>query len=276
MKYTILGFNQKKSVEFGLKIEDLLILRYFVDFKDSGNMTKKIINEENYYWLQYDNIKLEFPILNIKKDTVYRKLKKMTDIGILKRITLKEFGTYSFYNLGPRYMELVSDSNPIQFGKKSVRGTEKNPEGYGLKSRTNNPSTNNPSTNNNNLVVVVEDIPTAIDYFQKNICELKQTTLKKFINICSTNNFKLIEAIIDNCTENNAKSFAYFKKVIDAIETNGIKSEQEFKKFIEAYRSKNNKSKKVKNIKKKKDSFNNFQQRSYDFEQLEKDLLGMN
>ena len=34
MKYTILGFSQRKAVELGLDLKQLLILRWFVDYKD--------------------------------------------------------------------------------------------------------------------------------------------------------------------------------------------------------------------------------------------------
>lgn len=183
MKYTILGFSQSKSVEYGLKVEDLLILRYFVDFKDSGNMTTKVINNEIYYWVQYDKIKSELPILNIKKDMVYRKLKNLADIDILNRVTLKENGTYSFYKLGSKYKYLISDYTlpekiPEGYGKNSGPPPEKIPEGYGKNSGTNNSSINNTSINNKYIVEIIDFFNTTCG---TNYRATSKNT-KKFIN----------------------------------------------------------------------------------------------
>ncbi|WP_161487070.1 hypothetical protein [Clostridium magnum] len=54
MKFTILGYNQAKLVELGLDVIDAALLRYFVDFKDSGTMVKETIEGELYYWLHYE------------------------------------------------------------------------------------------------------------------------------------------------------------------------------------------------------------------------------
>lgn len=38
MKYTMLGFSQQIAADYGLDLNDLAILRWFVDFKESSNM----------------------------------------------------------------------------------------------------------------------------------------------------------------------------------------------------------------------------------------------
>lgn len=136
MKYTIHGYSQSKAIEIGLDDRDLMILRWFVDYKDSGKMASKIIDNEIYYWIKYTGIQEAFPIVAWKKDTVYRRLKGMAEKGILKHKTIKERGTWSFYAIGEKYLELV-DTIPI--GNKS--------EGVGNKSVTNNSSINNSSIN---------------------------------------------------------------------------------------------------------------------------------
>lgn len=119
MKYTILGFSQKKAVELGLNTKDLLILRWFVDFLGSGRMSRKVINGIEYYWVDYSGVIKELPILYTEKhDTIYRVLKKLDKIGILEHATLKQGGTWSYYKLGYRYIELISDSYQ-QVGNKS-------------------------------------------------------------------------------------------------------------------------------------------------------------
>ena len=152
MKYTHLGFSQQVAISMGLDDRDLAILRWFVDFKDSGSMSKKIIDEELYYWVEYDKIVEEYPIFKFKKDTVYRRLKAMCKKEVLIHKTLKQGGVWSYYNLGKRYIDLISDTKSIkEFGNKS-EGNGNKSESNGFKSRTKNPSTisinHNPSTNN--------------------------------------------------------------------------------------------------------------------------------
>lgn len=118
MKYTINGFSQAKLIEYGLDEKDSLLLRYLVDFKGSGKMRSRIVGQEEFYWLSYKGVIEEYPILNLKEDSVYRRLKKLCDKRILKSITIREGGTYSFYNTGENYLSLISDSNPSDLNKK--------------------------------------------------------------------------------------------------------------------------------------------------------------
>lgn len=112
MKFTILGYNQAKLVELGLDVIDALLLRYFVDFKDSGTMVKETIGGEQYYWLKYEGIMKELPILDLKKDSIYRRFKNMSKNKVLNHKTVKNKGIYSYYNIGSNYLKLLSDSNP--------------------------------------------------------------------------------------------------------------------------------------------------------------------
>ncbi|KZL89157.1 conserved phage C-terminal domain-containing protein [Clostridium magnum] len=135
MKFTILGYNQAKLVELGLDVIDAALLRYFVDFKDSGTMVKETIEGELYYWLHYEGILKELPILALKKDSVYRRLKNMSKNNVLNHRTVINKGTYSYYNIGSNYIKLLSDSNPkpsdlnpYPYGLESVPPTDLNPQ----------------------------------------------------------------------------------------------------------------------------------------------------
>ncbi|OOM81759.1 hypothetical protein CLPUN_09430 [Clostridium puniceum] len=177
MKFTHLGFSQARAIEMDLDDKDLAILRWFVDFKDSKKITKKIFDNEVFYWVKYEAVIEEYPIFKFKKDTVYRRLKGLANKGVLKHRTLKQGGVWSYYSLGDNYIELISDENidiekeKIQEGinekkevgnKSEVFGNESelnglNPgtkrvgnkselngnksESNGFKSRTKNPST---------------------------------------------------------------------------------------------------------------------------------------
>ena len=130
MKCNICGFSQKQLINYGLDDRDALILRYFIDFKDTKNMIRKIINNECYYWFKYSAVVNELPILKLKKDTIYRRMKKMCRVGILEHKTVKGKGTYSFFKPGPKYFDIISSSdlNPSGIGFKSGAPTDLNPE----------------------------------------------------------------------------------------------------------------------------------------------------
>lgn len=132
MQYELLGFSQAKTVELGLCVADLVILRWFVNFMGTDKMTKKVIDGKDYYWIKYDGVLSDLPILHITKDTLYRRLKELVAKDVLEHVTVKEAGTYSLYRLGKNYLAMITDNlsenNPRGYGKKSVGGTEKNPE----------------------------------------------------------------------------------------------------------------------------------------------------
>ena len=132
MKNTIHGFNQAMLIELGLDNDDALILRWFVDFKDTGKMVSKIIDHEKYYWIKYEGVMKDLPILKVKtKDSLYRRLKKISATDVLKHTTVKEKGTYSFYTIGEKYISLIDDNyKKAPVGNKSdsnKEGTEINP-----------------------------------------------------------------------------------------------------------------------------------------------------
>ncbi|WFD11986.1 DnaD domain-containing protein [Tepidibacter hydrothermalis] len=144
MKFTINGFSQRRLIKLGLDSTDALILRCFVDFKDTEKMKAEMIENERYYWIKYEWLIQELPILGLKtKDSVYRRLKKMVNAGVLGHKTKKQGGTYSFFKLGKEYYSLISDDysevqpddnsdeksegsdeKPIPVGCKSVGGTD--------------------------------------------------------------------------------------------------------------------------------------------------------
>lgn len=150
MKFTIMGYSQERAVEFGLDIVDLTLIRWFADFQGTERMVEHVENGVAYYWLKYDYVIEDLPILNIKKDTLMRKFKALAKKGILDTFTLKQGGTFSFYRFGTEYTSLLASrvdrEENVPYGKKSVPPTEKNPYPYGKNSVTNNPSTKDTST----------------------------------------------------------------------------------------------------------------------------------
>ena len=133
MKYTIEGFNQKAAMNITaekdgktLKLDctDLIILRFFVDFYP--NMTKKIIDGKEYAWVNYQHILDDMPLLNIGKKMLSERFKKLTELGILIHITVRErgAGVFSYYGYGEKYSLLIGDEE--HFDEKNICNDEKN------------------------------------------------------------------------------------------------------------------------------------------------------
>lgn len=94
MKYTIFGFRQIEAVKMDLTNDDLLLLRWFVDFKECGKMDRKYIKDMNNmgYWVNYTNVINELPIIFKSKsmEANKKKLQRML-AGNLSKVITRDF-----------------------------------------------------------------------------------------------------------------------------------------------------------------------------------------
>jgi hypothetical protein len=187
MKYTLHGFSQRVAIELGLDNDDLALLRWFVDFSSAG-MKKYQIGDSIYYWVNYQTVCEELPIVASKKDVIYRRLKKMSDAKVLKHETLKQGGTYSLYGFDSKYRTLISDTNG---------GTGGNPE-----------------------VIQIQPPNVCVDTLHQKICEAVGEVSKKAIfELLKKNDPDIIEKYIadwDKYKPYVTKSaYGYFKKCVE-------------------------------------------------------------
>ena len=231
MKYTNHGFSQQKAIELGLDDRDLMILRWFVDYKDTGKMVKKILDNDMYYWIKYEGIQEAFPIINWKKDTIYRRLKAMALKGVLKHKTVKEFGTYSFYAIGPNYLGLTDTKCEIAIGNKSD-GSESNPRVTEI----------NPEHNINLLNSSIKDssikdssIKNIIEYFWKNRINLDADSIDLLSDQVKIHGEDTVKKAVDVGTKNGTKavSYKYIEGILKNWSVNGVpEDKEEIKKKI--------------------------------------------
>ena len=242
MKYTIHGFSQQKAIELGLDDRDLMILRWFVDYKDTGKMVKKILDNDMYYWIKYEGIQEAFPIINWKKDTIYRRLKAMALKGVLKHKTVKEFGTYSFYAIGPNYLGLTDTEYEMPIGNKSDRSdsnprvTEINP----IETESNPKETEtNPEHNINLLNSSIKDssIKNIIEYFWKNRVNLDADSIDLLSDQVKIHGEDTVKKAVDTGTKNGTKvvSYKYIEGILKNWSVNGVpeNKEEEDEKIFE-------------------------------------------
>lgn len=148
MKYTIEGFSQKVLIDYKLDITDALILRWFIDFKDSGKMYVEMINEKTMYWVKYEKVLEDLPILNMGKEPLARRFKKLVKAGVLVSFLKKEKGTFTMFGVGEKYINLVSGDHSTQ---KSNGGRLESRTGADSKVETKNSYINKLIQLNNNI-----------------------------------------------------------------------------------------------------------------------------
>lgn len=126
MRNSIFGFNQayafamqkvidksEKETILKLDINDLAILRWLVDFSHTGKMETISIDGKFYYWISYQKVIDDLPLLNIGRDMLYKRLKKMKELGILT--CYSKNGSQSYYGFGEKYNNLISIDNNIAY-----------------------------------------------------------------------------------------------------------------------------------------------------------------
>ena len=238
MKYTIHGFSQQKAIELGLDDRDLMILRWFVDYKDTGKMVKKILDNDMYYWIKYEGIQESFPIINWKKDTIYRRLKAMALKGVLKHKTVKEFGTYSFYAIGPNYLGLTDTKYEMPVGNKSDSSeinpivTELNPKETEI-----NPEHNINLLNSSikNSFIKNSSIKNIIEYFWRNRVNLDADSIDLLSEQVKMHGGDTAKKAVDAGTKNGTKvvSYKYIEGILKNWSVNGTpEDEKEIRKTV--------------------------------------------
>lgn len=118
MKLSVLDYHQKIAVHYGLDMNDLLLLRWFVDFKNTDRMEEAVFDGKTYYWVSYEKAIKDLPILKIKnRDVLRRRFKKLCDCDVLEfRLEKNTKGTFTYYRTGAAYITLLFDmTDPKHF-----------------------------------------------------------------------------------------------------------------------------------------------------------------
>lgn len=131
MRYTIEGFSQEKAVSLGLSAEDLVILRWFVDYWPSQKMIKMVHEGKEYALVNYKGFIEQMPIIGCNKRTIARKFQRLVESAVLENVTIRQGGSYSVYRFGNNYESLVDrsatgDTNERTVDEKYATGLYKN------------------------------------------------------------------------------------------------------------------------------------------------------
>lgn len=129
MQYTI-NINQKYIIDSNLDVDfsDSAILYVCILYAPFCN---KIEYEgKTFYWFDHNKILEEIPLLRLKKDSVYRRMKKLCDLGLISQHPNNEKMGKSFYAINEEALGFISDSS-----------SRKNTLGFSSKVSDSNPTT---------------------------------------------------------------------------------------------------------------------------------------
>jgi hypothetical protein len=153
VKFTIEGFSQPVLVGLGLNLADALILRWFVDFSQSGDMKMLIVDGRPFYWVHYQAVIDDLPCLEItNKESLARRFRKLVDAGVLDLHIHTVGGKYAYFavnsvGFGPLVRDKPIDAgvdSPVDAKVDSCRRSSRDP--IDAKVGSNDSSTNDPST----------------------------------------------------------------------------------------------------------------------------------
>ncbi len=115
-KFTIGAVQQNRLLDLGLDIKDAYILTYLKDIIGGSNkIISKIVDDEVYYWIKYENIIKYLPILKIDNlKVISRRLARYDELGLIKRHIHRPFnqmqgtfkGAYTFICLTKDFASL--------------------------------------------------------------------------------------------------------------------------------------------------------------------------
>lgn len=102
MKYTIV-INQRAIIDSGLELDmkDAAILDLFLHWMGNSAADRVIVDGKEYVWIGYNLIQDQLPIIKLgNKDTVYRRLKELCDMGLLEACPANQRLGRSYYRMG--------------------------------------------------------------------------------------------------------------------------------------------------------------------------------
>ena len=152
MRYSILGFNQEQLVEYGLNMNETLLLDYIYNAVASPTLEHRLEENKIYVWLNHSKILEDLPILNISEDRIKRLLKHLKEselIDTIKESLGKGRGSKTFYTITEKCEQLrfTRVENNTSIENTSV----KNNTSKAVRSVENNTS-DNKLINNNKLI----------------------------------------------------------------------------------------------------------------------------
>lgn len=111
MKFTIHGLSQEMLIERGLDAQDALIIAWLSDLISSPKIKTVLHDGATYYWIRYESILEDLPILTIKNPKgIGKKFLELEAKGLLiKHIARDINGSYSYF----RFTDVIDEMKRV-------------------------------------------------------------------------------------------------------------------------------------------------------------------
>lgn len=170
MKFT-LTINQKIIVEqkHDIDIIDAAILETIFNMEGSRGILKLVHNNVDFYWMAHKKLCDELPILRMKKDSMYRRIKKLIEKNYIQPHPQNKELRATYYRTTELTESLfsdignksdISDKNPNGIGNSSDRVSDENP-------KDNNTKDNNTKDNRAKTKFVAPTLEEVLNYCQE-------------------------------------------------------------------------------------------------------------
>jgi hypothetical protein len=117
--------NQEKIIQSNLNVDfiDVVIIDFVIDF--SAHASVKISNNGiDFYWFPYKKIIDELPLLRLKEDSIYRRMKRLCEIGLLIHFEGSKTIGRSFFSITKKGYGLKSDIIEIKEVSEEIQKVE--------------------------------------------------------------------------------------------------------------------------------------------------------
>lgn len=216
MKYTIV-INQKKAIEFGLTLDEVILITCIHDLMPLSTFQK---NSNNEVWINHDLFRTEFPLLKLGKTSLYKKMLSLVERGFLTR-TVKNAQSKKqvFYGLTEKSDAIFTDSQVqnlnftsseselAQVHKMNFTSSESELNHY-----TNYHNTNNHIYNNNSKRENAREI--LAKYFNREISKVEVEQFEKLI--AKFEDLEIIEKALVEAVKNNVLKLSYVEAILVA------------------------------------------------------------
>ena len=113
MDINISRYNQEEAVNQDLDLVHLLILEWYIVSKEENTIESKIIDEEIYHYINYEQVTKDLPIIRLCGETIRRRYKKLVDKGILKCKLKRDDKYYPYYTEGENFYLIVKQTTTV-------------------------------------------------------------------------------------------------------------------------------------------------------------------
>ena len=189
MRYSVLGFNQEKLIQYDIDMTDVLLLDYIQRALSQPSMVKTFEEEQPYVWLNHAKILEDLPILHIKEDMLKKRIANLVKLGLIKSITIANTagrGSRAYYTITEAFEELQFSDEDMTKCKKLSLVEQPSVKNY----TSNNKLTKDKELNKNtNTIVLVEKKPKSSkpNLYQKCFSAIEEFTDDTEVRDCLDN-----------------------------------------------------------------------------------------